>query len=323
MPHKQPQPCAGSCCKPECPKPVVSCAVVLSEVDPDVLQYEVSDATTAWIIKRCADYLGYSDTRIDITLTGGAATGELEIEEAGCVYTVHASNECGEVSTTCYDPTAYPCSLCPGPPEQYMLGTMYTISGVVDSQSRQIDYYRISDGVHVATAVISRTGYSVANHSGFVAWNLETCCWENMTTVALGPVTYRYELTVHVAHFTGTQTWATPGVYFYQIVADLETFSNLACITTVSADQNFLQIAGGIGSGTVTGTIADNAYSYSGALISAVASGDPIVVKNHLPLMSPPNAITPYKVAGCADKTINFPQPGYETVVLEYEAVKG
>jgi hypothetical protein len=212
-----PDECEDNCCDDsDCVLPVVDCSIAYFEEEDDVLSWEVSGADEAWIVRRCGYYYGTEDILTDVELDeSGNASGSL-IPLPTCVYYLYASNDCGEVNTLCY---SYTCSICieEEGPNTLFLGTMYTISGMPDSITVIMEVYRDSDSAHLATITATRTGTGLYNHSGFIAWNSEDCCWEDYTVDLAGTISETYEVIIHIGHIYpfGGQNWSFPGTYSY------------------------------------------------------------------------------------------------------------
>lgn len=85
----------------DCEPPTASCELVTEEGVRE-LNWEVTGAVEAWIIKSCPGYYGSSETRIDLSLTAGDGSGTISPADPLCFYTVHAVNECDEVTSQCF-----------------------------------------------------------------------------------------------------------------------------------------------------------------------------------------------------------------------------
>lgn len=276
--------CEEDCCTPECVKPVVDCSIDY-DPDPNLLSWSVTNAVSAWIIKSCGSYVGISETRIDLTLTSRNGSGSIDTEP-GCSYVLCAANECGEVSSLCAGP-ALQCNEC-YPTGKFMYGTLYSVSGIADSGTDHIEYYRISDGAHVATVKWWRSGFGVGNHSGYIPWDPEACCWEDYILLISASAIVYYEITVHVAHYTGSQNYGFPGVYWHQYAVNqfrakgerfncgvVENYAVYRRLRVDVAINNIVATHNGIGFGSYsyspgiqTATVISNSYSAAGGTVA-------------------------------------------------------
>lgn len=97
--------CDHACCP--CDPPTVTCELI--DDSPKTYQYTITDATSAWYIKRCFDISGNAtDTEVTID---PPVSGTITAEE-NCIYIVYAENACGEANDTCSDMTTgcFPCA---------------------------------------------------------------------------------------------------------------------------------------------------------------------------------------------------------------------
>ena len=257
MGHMQPQSCADSngCCDDDCELPTASCSI--TKGSPDQVDYAITNADSAWIVATCRSYGYGTPTKTTFTLSGGSTSGSITYDPT-CSYEIFAQNTCGQVNSVCTDD----CLDDDCFDGNRSSGLLVEVSGVLDGLTYTVSHYD-KYGHLVATDEFVFAGFSAWNHSRFIPFSLETCCFPEVSRVSLGTATIDRTQTVYKTYglrtfggaFCGT---INAGTYTCNITRSLDFYTlhstTAPCKATPPDNCNQFRLYFGDGSSSATQT---------------------------------------------------------------------